>query len=209
MENVTYISSLTKSELINPILVKELVKVIGKIVIKVGLLGTIAYNIFVANAKFQEQRIIPVKLEETKTETVWLYRDRPDVELQDTKKALLILNCPVEKIDKLAEAIVMGAKVAGVHPILIASLIASESEFKETAVSKKHYKGLLQTPTKTGIIIADVVHGAAILKDKLRITDGKLLPALQLYKGGRNQTALIQARKVIALSESVHQKIKG
>jgi soluble lytic murein transglycosylase-like protein len=148
METITY---LTKSELINPILVKELVKVIGKIVIKVGLLGTIAYNIFVANAKFQEHRIIPVKLEETKTETVWLYRDRPEVELQETRKALLILNCPVEKIDKLAEAIVMGAKVAGVHPVLIASLIATESEFKETARSSKNYKGLMQTPSKTGI----------------------------------------------------------
>jgi hypothetical protein len=47
------------------------------------------------------------------------------------------------------------------------------------------------------------------LKEKLKITGGKLVPALQLYKGGRSQMALNQAKEVVALSERVHHKIKG
>ena len=203
MAQVAY---LTKSEVISPVLLRELVKTAIKIIIKSGLIGTVAYHVFTANADYQSSRVMGVK---SSPVTVSTPVAKIDTELTIARKALVILSCPSNKIETLAESIVIGSKVAGVSPVLIAALIATESNFDEKAVSHKHYVGLMQTRSKTGYMVADIVHGAAVLKEKLSITHGQLLPALQLYKGGRNATALSQARKVIALADHVHSKMRG
>lgn len=101
------------------------------------------------------------------------------------------------KIDiTTAKGIYYAARANNLDPNLYAMLVKSESDFRPDAVSRKNYKGIAQTPTATGRVKTDLMHGAEILAEKLKYTGGNMEAALQLYKGGKNQQAKRQARRV-------------
>lgn len=99
---------------------------------------------------------------------------------------------------KMATAVWNAHLVSGYDPVLIAELAFSESSFNNNVVSPKGYKGVLQTPTKTGYLNADMVHGVEILREKFKLYK-KPLPSLAAYKGGKDvPLARVQASKVLA-----------
>lgn len=201
MENVLILEE-KKSIVINKDITIALVKSFGLISLKICLVGLLGTNIYTTLNEYKSSQIIPVKIEKVD-------------ELKRIKESLVILNCPPEKIQPLAESIHTGAKVAQVDPVLIAVLMATESEFSLTAKSKMGYKGLMQTPTSTKIAVVDTVHGAAILKDKLRIAKNDLLLGLTFYKGssytvknGKKSDGYKQAQQVVATYNKVIDKMK-
>lgn len=85
-------------------------------------------------------------------------------------------------------------------PLLLCSIAQTESRFRLDARSPKNYVGILQTPFATmKWADVDILIGARILKDKLWISNGDLLKALQLYKGGNNPEALKEAEEVLRI----------
>ena len=127
---------------------------------------------------------------------------------QDVIKITLdYLGCP--RVNKIPVS--NGVKIAedhtGINGVLLVCLLYTESNFDTTAKSKKGYLGIAQTKPATMIYPeVDILHGAMVLKDKLRITNGDLLEALMLYKGGRNKEAKKQAKEVLILYDKVNTK---
>lgn len=122
--------------------------------------------------------------------------------------ALHELDAPEKKIERLADAILKASHDTNINGVLLAALMKTESDFDPLARSPKGYKGLMQTPHLTGWYDIDVIIGARILKDKLRITDGNMERALSLYKGGTSDTAKNQARKVLDLYSRLKEKVE-
>lgn len=108
-----------------------------------------------------------------------------------------------EEADEIARAVVKAVEDTGLDGSLLIALMKTESNFKRYAVSSKNYQGLMQTPGHSGYPDIDVLWGARILQEKLRITNQDLPKALALYKGGNNKMARQQAREVLKLWEKV------
>jgi hypothetical protein len=125
----------------------------------------------------------------------------------DVGRGLKILGCPESKILSIGHGITHAANRTGLKGLLIASLIYTESNFRTDVISRKGYKGILQTPTATGIPLIDICHGADILMEKLHLTKGNLLKALTLYKGGFNPEARKQARQVLLVYRHVIKNV--
>jgi len=139
------------------------------------------------------------------------------IELDPKKKsdvylALQILQCPTDKLDAISKAITHASQLTDISPLLIATLLKTESNFNPKAVSTANYKGLMQTPTATyEFADVDVLHGARILQQKLRMSGGDLKQALIYYKGGVTPQGIIiatgQANEVIQRLESLKTKL--
>lgn len=139
------------------------------------------------------------------------------IELDPKKKsdvylALQILQCPTDKIDAISKAINNASQLTEISPLLIATLLQTESNFNPKAVSTANYKGLMQTPTATyEFADVDVLHGARILQQKLRMSRGDLRQALIYYKGGVTPGGIIiasgQADDVIRRLENLKIKL--
>lgn len=113
------------------------------------------------------------------------------------REALIYLKAPTNDIPELTTAILSASERINISPLLIVALIDTESNFDKEAISKKNFKGLMQTPTATmQFIDVDILHGARILEEKLKFAKGDLLKALALYKGGLNKKAKNQAKEV-------------
>jgi len=125
----------------------------------------------------------------------------------DVGRGLKILGCPESKILSIGHGITHAANRTGLKGLLIASLIYTESNFRTDVISRKGYKGILQTPTATGIPLIDICHGADILMEKLHLTKGNLFKALTLYKGGFNPEARKQARQVLLVYRHVIKNV--
>jgi hypothetical protein len=124
-----------------------------------------------------------------KTKTVFVYQTPKD-------KQLLI-----EKVfgirPDLAKAFVTAGMQTSIDPVLLASLAYTESNFNKFAQSNKGYKGIMQTPKWFSFTSMDVLYGAEILKEKLKLAHGDMYIALALYKGGLNQEAKSEADYVL------------
>ncbi len=130
----------------------------------------------------------------------------------DVYLALQILQCPTDKLDAISKAINNAAQLTDISPLLIATLLKTESNFDYKAVSSANYKGLMQTPTATyEFADVDVLHGARILQQKLRMSRGDLKQALIYYKGGVTPEGIIiatgQANDVIQRLENLKIKL--
>lgn len=177
----------------------ELVKMSIKTILKAGLIGLVAYNIIVVNTQLNSNRIIPMKIESTETK-----------DLKRTKEALAILKLSNDKIPKYTKSGILAANVAGVDPVLLMCLYWTESRFSLTAKSSMGFKSIAQTPSATGFVEADMMHGANILQEKMRIADGNLHKAICFYKGSKynkNSVGYKQASEVIALYNTVNKQI--
>lgn len=106
---------------------------------------------------------------------------------------------PSQKIIKAAQ--IAGEQTGLSKPFLLC-LMWSESSFKSNAVSSRNYRGLMQVPYSVYYEDANVLIGARIFMEKLKITKGDYRKALVLYKGWPlgDQRGLAQADKVINLT---------
>ena len=105
------------------------------------------------------------------------------------------MQVPVERHKELAKCVKIAKISSGFDEELIIALMKTESDFKTTAISVKHYKGLMQTPWASfEYPEVDTLYGVKILEEKLRSTKGNLIKALALYKGGNNQVARREAK---------------
>ena len=172
------------------------------LIIEFVVLVTITISAFAGTCKeFMEtsSRIQPVSI---KTNVMTVDRvDRSSTsESKYLEHMLLNLGAPSKKCPKLAKSARLASEATGLRPEIFIALMYTESTFNENAVSSKGYKGLMQTPSATfKYAEVDVMHGAMILKDKLEYSNGDLLKALALYKGGNNPLARKYANETYAL----------
>ena len=155
--------------------------------VKTAMMGTLlillTWQIHIA-----KNIVIPVEKIEVKQQTSQL------------ENILSNLKCPTRKIKEVANALELASEQTNINPILLACLLQTESGFNPKAVSEKNYKGLMQTETATfKWADVDILHGARVLEEKLRIAKGNIVLALALYKGGNNPMAKRQANQVLAL----------
>jgi len=107
------------------------------------------------------------------------------------------LHAPKDRIPEMESALRLACSRTGIDGKLLAVLMFTESNFKKRAVSGKGYKGLMQTPSASFFTDVDILYGARILKEKLKLTGGDLSKALTLYKGGDSLSARKQANRVL------------
>ena len=120
------------------------------------------------------------------------------------RNSLIYLGCPARKVTEVSNGVTIASERTGISRLLISSLLYTESNFQYTVVSKKGYVGIAQTPYASKVYAeVDILHGAMILKDKLRLVNGNIPDAFMLYKGGRNPEARKQANQVMALYEKL------
>ena len=109
------------------------------------------------------------------------------------------LHAPKDRIPEMESALRLASDRTGIDGKLLAVLVFTESNFKKRAVSGKGYKGLMQTPSASFFTDVDILYGARILKEKLKLTRGDLFEALTLYKGGDGPSARKQANRVLEI----------
>lgn len=166
------------------------------IVVKLLILGSVSYFCFTTVIKFHKVLPQPVQIQQ--------YAIDPRIEKLST--VVKYLGCPEEKVQKMVMAILDGADKIGVDPILIAALIRTESDFDQSAVSSKGYKGLMQTPVATKQWEdVDILIGCRILEEKIKFAKGDIELALALYKGGNNPAAKKQAKQVLSLYKRIKE----
>lgn len=128
-------------------------------------------------------------------------------EVSPLQSLLRELKCPEKKVVEIASAIQLASNETGVNPYLLGVLLSTESTFNYRAKSYKGYVGLMQTPSATmKFPDVDILHGARILQEKLKLTDGNLLKALSLYKGGNNPVAKKQANECLSLYKRMMER---
>jgi soluble lytic murein transglycosylase-like protein len=132
---------------------------------------------------------------------------QPDTEILASRIACILhatgVNSSKER-DKLVKAIINAKRVTGVDETLLIALMYTESRYNHRAISSKKYKGLMQTPAATFVYYdVDVLLGAKILAEKIKITNGNLLEALAMYKGGRSKLAYRQAQEVLDMKKQI------
>jgi hypothetical protein len=126
------------------------------------------------------------------------------------KKALTFLGAPIIKLHDLTSAINLASQQTKISPYLLASLCYTESTFNYKAKSNKGYVGLMQTPwASKKWADLDVLHGARILEEKLKLSNNDLELALTLYKGGRNEMAKRQARETMIVYNRLLDRMRG
>jgi hypothetical protein len=122
------------------------------------------------------------------------------------EETLLSLGAPARMVSELAHAVRSASIATDVPKELLIALLYTESTFDPDAVSKKGYKGLMQTPHKVPYTDASVLIGARILKDKIRLADGNIDVAVAMYKGGKDKP---QAQRQAAYTMSLYRKLEG
>ena len=109
---------------------------------------------------------------------------------------------------KTLKAIEIASEQTGLSEPFILALVFTESGCNPKAVSRKGYKGLLQIPYAVYYEDANILIGARIFMDKLRITKGNFKKAVIIYKGYKltDQRGHQQADKVLKLTKQIKEK---
>lgn len=213
MENVFVIAA--EKETFNSGFAFHVSKALAATIVKVALAGIVIFNIATQVEVHRQAQIIPVKIEQAPTVTTSVKMTPEALAKHRTRNALILLNCPPEKIEAYTLACVLGAQVPKVDPVLIACLMKTESDFKSRCTSSMGYKGVMQTPTATGYVEADTVHGCNKLRDHLAMAKGDLPLALTNYKGskrqilsnGKKSVGYKQALEVLELYRNVKRSV--
>jgi soluble lytic murein transglycosylase-like protein len=115
---------------------------------------------------------------------------------------------------KIIKATQIAGEQTGLSKPFLLCLMWSESSFKPNAVSSRNYRGLMQVPSYAYCNIfqedINVLIGARIFMEKLKITKGDYRKALVLYKGWSlgDPKGLAQADKVIDLTLRMKKHLK-
>lgn len=128
------------------------------------------------------------------------------VEPDDVEEDLRNLGAPHGKIGQLADGVRHAARATNLPRELLIALMYTESTFREDAVSPKKYKGLMQIPQEIPYPDANILVGARILEDKMRLAEGDIEVALAMYKGGRHKP---QARKYADHTLGIYKRLKS
>jgi soluble lytic murein transglycosylase-like protein len=109
--------------------------------------------------------------------------------------------------EKILQAVKIASIQTGISEPLLLSLMYTESSFNPKAVSNKAYKGLMQIPYSVYYEDANVLIGARIMLEKLKITNGDYYKAIILYKGWspNHPEGKRQARKVLDLATRLQE----
>ena len=120
------------------------------------------------------------------------------------RRSLVFLEVPKDRHRELVRCIKVATSCTGIKEELVIALMSTESEFNKNAISPKNYKGLMQTPKATfKYPEVDTLYGAKILEDKLKTSNGNMMMALTLYKGGNNELARKYARQTYKLYQKL------
>jgi soluble lytic murein transglycosylase-like protein len=175
------------------------------VAVKVGAILGSFYLVVLGAKSYHETLPIPMRIVVEKSSTEKLMSPA-EIEQARVVKALTYLKCPEAKVKKITEGIIRGAKAIGVKPELILAILFTESRFNMQAVSRKGYKGLMQTPwASKEYADVDILYGARILEEKMHYPqanrNGRLdiRTVLALYKGGLSSEAFKQADEVMRL----------
>jgi hypothetical protein len=111
--------------------------------------------------------------------------------------------------EKILTATRIASKQTGLQQSFILALMYSESSFNPKAISCKNYKGLMQIPQAIYYVDANVLIGANIFIEKLKITGGDYRKAIIIYKGWKidHPEGKRQADKVLSLTRKLKEKI--
>jgi soluble lytic murein transglycosylase-like protein len=129
--------------------------------------------------------------------------------LHPLQKAALKAGLPLPSL-KIIDAVEMASKQVPILPdYFIIALMHSESGFDPKATSKKNYKGLMQIPFAIYYEDVNVLIGARIFKEKLKITDGDFRKAITIYKGWpvNHPEGKRQADKVLMLARKIKESV--
>lgn len=120
------------------------------------------------------------------------------------RRSLDFLEVPKDRHPELVRCVKLATSCTGIKEELFVALMSTESEFNKNAISPKNYKGLMQTPKATfKYPEVDTLYGAKILEDKLKTSNGDMMKALTLYKGGNNSLARKYARQTYSLYQKL------
>ncbi len=161
------------------------------------ILPFVVFQMFTAVNDFHKEIPVPIKINEDRGRT-------------ETRIALEILGAPKQHLENLTNGVYAASVATGIDPILIASIIPKESEFKPKARSHLGYKGLMQTPhafQTWDMAAADIMAGSLVLKDKFRAAKGDLQKAMALYKGGDNPLAHKIAKEQLSFYRETRQSV--
>lgn len=138
-----------------------------------------------------------VKVPEIKIET----EKEKEIKLEKRiNRGLRYFKVPSDRHKELVKCIRLAKISTGFDERLILAIMKTESDFNTSAISPKRYKGLMQTPWASfEYPEVDTLYGVKILEDKLKSTNGNMIKALALYKGGNNSLARKEARVTFEL----------
>ena len=108
---------------------------------------------------------------------------------------------------EIAHSIDLASQQSGISQNFLIALMYTESTGNPKAVSNLNYKGLMQIPWPVYYTDANMIIGAHIFNEKMRITNRNVEKALCLYKGYplNSEKGLQQARKVLKLYDKLSE----
>lgn len=115
--------------------------------------------------------------------------------------------------EHIMKAIAIASKQTGLSETFILSLMFTESSLNPKAVSSKNYQGLMQIPSKWAPLSryedVNVLVGARIFQEKLRMAEGDYCKAIVMYKGWNinHPEGVKQAHKVLALNSRLKEEV--
>lgn len=77
----------------------------------------------------------------------------------------------------------LASRMTGISENLILAILVTESGGNKEAVSSKNYRGYMQIPYTLTDPQDNIIIGALILKEKLKLSNGDMIKAIYLYKG--------------------------
>jgi len=107
------------------------------------------------------------------------------------------------------KAVEIAASQTGLSEPFLLVLMFTESSFDPKAVSKKNYRGLMQIPYPVYYHDANMLIGARIFLEKLKITKGDYRKAIIIYKGWPmdHPEGIRQADKVLNLTKKIKERV--
>ena len=96
---------------------------------------------------------------------------------------LKLVSLAGESSRHLASSFLLASGATGISTEFLIALTSTESNFNERAVSSKGYKGLMQIPHAVYYPNANILIGATIFTEKMKLAKGNIKKAICLYKG--------------------------
>jgi soluble lytic murein transglycosylase-like protein len=106
---------------------------------------------------------------------------------------------------EIALSIDLASRQSGLSQNFLIALMYTESTGDPRAKSSMNYRGLMQIPWPVYYTDANMIIGAHIFNEKLKITNRNVERALCLYKGYPvgSERGLMQARKVLRICDKL------
>ena len=108
---------------------------------------------------------------------------------------------------EIAHSIDLASQQSGISQNFLIALMYTESTGNPKAVSNLNYKGLMQIPWPVYYTDANMIIGAHIFNEKMKLANRNVEKAILLYKGYPigSTRGLQQARKVLRLCEKLSE----